>query len=72
MDAIRVWRKNVDKELDGVEPCPICYSVVQTTDHSLPRKSCYTCSTKFHSACLYRWFHSSHKSTCPMCRQEFM
>ncbi|KAH6766101.1 hypothetical protein C2S52_017084 [Perilla frutescens var. hirtella] len=70
-EAIRIWKSNVDKEFEGVEECPICYSVIHTTDHGLPRLACKTCKHKFHGACLYKWFSTSHKSTCPLCQSPF-
>ncbi|KAL8146674.1 E3 ubiquitin-protein ligase listerin isoform X2 [Apium graveolens] len=70
-EAIRIWKSNFDKEFEGVEECPICYSVVHTSDHNLPRLACKTCKHKFHSACLYKWFSTSHKSTCPLCQSPF-
>lgn len=70
-EAIRIWKSNFDKEFDGVEECPICYSVIHTVNHSLPRLACKTCKHKFHSACLYKWFSTSHKSTCPLCQSPF-
>ncbi len=27
MDAIMMWKSNLDQQFDGVEPCIICYSV---------------------------------------------
>lgn len=70
-EAIRIWKNNFDKEFDGVEECPICYSIIHTTNHSLPRLACKICKHKFHSACLYKWFSTSHKSTCPLCQTQF-
>ncbi|XP_041995812.1 E3 ubiquitin-protein ligase listerin isoform X1 [Salvia splendens] len=70
-EAIRIWKNNFDKEFEGVEECPICYSVIHTVSHSLPRLACKTCKHKFHSACLYKWFSTSHKSTCPLCQSPF-
>ncbi|KAJ3688315.1 hypothetical protein LUZ61_017479 [Rhynchospora tenuis] len=70
-EAIRIWKTNFDKEFEGVEECPICYSILHTTNHSLPRLACKTCKHKFHSACLYKWFSTSHKSTCPLCQTPF-
>eukprot|EP00523_Entomoneis_sp_CCMP467_P017779 CAMPEP_0168804738 /NCGR_PEP_ID=MMETSP0726-20121227/669_1 /TAXON_ID=265536 /ORGANISM="Amphiprora sp., Strain CCMP467" /LENGTH=1807 /DNA_ID=CAMNT_0008856589 /DNA_START=103 /DNA_END=5527 /DNA_ORIENTATION=+ len=35
-DALMLWKDNVDKEFDGVEPCPICYSVLHVKTHKLP------------------------------------
>ncbi|XP_072959491.1 E3 ubiquitin-protein ligase listerin [Typha angustifolia] len=70
-EAIRIWKSNFDKEFEGVEECPICYSIIHTNNHSLPRLACKTCKHKFHSACLYKWFSTSHKSTCPLCQTPF-
>ncbi|XP_020522309.1 E3 ubiquitin-protein ligase listerin isoform X2 [Amborella trichopoda] len=70
-EAIHIWKSNVDKEFQGVEECPICYSIIHTTNHGLPRLACKTCKHKFHSACLYKWFSTSHKSTCPLCQTPF-
>ncbi|QCE01031.1 stearoyl-CoA desaturase [Vigna unguiculata] len=70
-EAIGIWKRNFDKEFEGVEECPICYSVIHTTDHSLPRLGCKTCKHKFHSACLCKWFSTSHKSSCPLCQSPF-
>ncbi|XP_065847176.1 E3 ubiquitin-protein ligase listerin [Euphorbia lathyris] len=70
-EAIRIWKRNFDKEFEGVEECPICYSVIHTTNHSLPRLACRTCKHKFHAACLYKWFSTSHKSSCPLCQSPF-
>lgn len=71
LDAILLWKENVDLEFNGMDPCPICYSVVHVTRHTLPRLVCSTCSKKFHSDCLYKWFTTSQKSACPLCRQPF-
>jgi hypothetical protein len=70
-DAVRMWKDNMDKEFEGVEPCPVCYSVIAIGDKSLPRLSCPVCRNKFHSSCLFRWFQSSGNSKCPMCRADF-
>ncbi|KAJ4978445.1 hypothetical protein NE237_009225 [Protea cynaroides] len=70
-EAIRIWKSNFDKEFLGVEECPICYSIIHTTNHNLPRLACKTCKHKFHAACLYKWFSTSHKSTCPLCQSPF-
>ncbi|CAH8358759.1 unnamed protein product [Eruca vesicaria subsp. sativa] len=67
-EAIRIWKRNSDKEFEGVEDCPICYSVIHTVNHSLPRRACVTCKYKFHKACLDKWFLTSHKKVCPLCQ----
>ncbi|VAI40549.1 unnamed protein product [Triticum turgidum subsp. durum] len=70
-EAIRTWKSNFDKEFEGVEECPICYSILHTSNHGLPRLACKTCKHKFHGACLYKWFSTSNKSTCPLCQTPF-
>ncbi|GAX79187.1 hypothetical protein CEUSTIGMA_g6627.t1 [Chlamydomonas eustigma] len=68
VDAIELWKRNVDKEFEGVEPCLICYSIVSATNSQLPRLQCRTCNVRFHPACLYKWFKSSGKSACVHCQ----
>ncbi|CAN2387615.1 Listerin E3 ubiquitin protein ligase 1 [Pristimantis euphronides] len=71
MEGLALWKNNVDKRFEGVEDCMICFSVIHGSNYSLPKKACRTCKKKFHSQCLYKWFTSSNKSTCPMCRETF-
>ncbi|GJV33873.1 E3 ubiquitin protein ligase listerin [Tanacetum coccineum] len=70
-EAIRIWKNNIDKEFEGVEECPICYSVIHPTYHTLPKLACKTCKHKFHSGCLYKWFTTSNKSNCPLCQSPW-
>ena len=67
--AISLWIHNLDREFEGVEPCPICYSILHNKLHVLPNLTCRTCKNKFHSSCLYKWFSSSQKNKCPLCQQ---
>lgn len=71
MQSLAFWKKNVDQKFEGIEECFICYYVLHGTNHQLPRLLCRTCKKKFHAACLYKWFNSSNKSTCPLCRSLF-
>ncbi|XP_076876676.1 E3 ubiquitin-protein ligase listerin [Brachyhypopomus gauderio] len=71
MEGLSLWKNNVDKRFEGVEDCMICFSVIHGSNYSLPKKACRTCKKRFHSACLYKWFTSSNKSTCPLCRETF-
>uniref|UniRef100_H3AL29 E3 ubiquitin-protein ligase listerin n=1 Tax=Latimeria chalumnae TaxID=7897 RepID=H3AL29_LATCH len=71
IEGLALWKNNVDKRFEGVEDCMICFSVIHGSNYSLPKKACRTCKKKFHSACLYKWFTSSNKSTCPLCRESF-
>lgn len=70
-DGIFIWKRNLDEKYEGVEECYVCYSVIHQENLQLPRITCKTCRKKFHSSCLYRWFTSSNKSTCPLCRNPF-
>lgn len=72
VDAVMLWRKNVDNEFEGVEPCPICYSTLHPKKLCLPTLQCATCKNKFHPSCLYTWFQSSGKSKCVICQQNFV
>ncbi len=71
MDAIALWRSNAEREFDGAEECLICYAVVHPQTGALPRLKCRTCEKFFHGACLYRWFRSAGKSTCPHCQSAW-
>ncbi len=68
VDVLREWAANAEKTLEGIEPCAVCYCVMQPADRSLPGPGCATCHNKFHAACLYRWFKTGGQATCPMCR----
>ena len=66
-----MWKQNVDQELHGVEPCPICYNTLHPKTLSLPTLTCPTCKNKFHNSCLYKWFQTSGKSKCVICQSPF-
>ena len=71
VDAVLMWKSNIEKELEGVEPCPICYCTLHSKTQCLPSMACPTCNNKFHSPCLTTWFRSSGKSKCVICQQPF-
>jgi len=71
LDALLLWKQNVDKEFEGVEPCPVCYSVLCIKTHQMPNLECNNCHNKFHTTCLYKWFQSSGKSACVLCQQPW-
>ncbi|OBZ77520.1 E3 ubiquitin-protein ligase listerin [Grifola frondosa] len=54
IDGLSFWKKNVASYFEGVAECAICYSVINVTDNSLPRKPCKTCKNRFHASCLYK------------------
>lgn len=71
LDGVLLWKQNLDRHFEGVECCPICYSLFHISDHSLPRLACKTCHNKFHSACMYKWIRVSHNTDCPLCKTPF-
>ena len=66
-EALGIWKHNLEKQFDGIEPCPICYYVVHFTTKNMPKKACRTCNSKFHASCISKWFQTSSKAECPMC-----
>ncbi|KAJ6608207.1 hypothetical protein B0H10DRAFT_2068569 [Mycena sp. CBHHK59/15] len=72
VDGIGLFKKNVTLHFEGQVECAICYSIISVMDGSLPRKPCKTCKNRFHSGCLYKWFSSSHSSSCPLCRSDII
>ncbi|KAI8341835.1 hypothetical protein BC941DRAFT_466733 [Chlamydoabsidia padenii] len=71
VDALTVFKRNVNLHFEGVGDCVICYSIISVVDRSLPKKQCRTCKNKFHASCLYKWFRSSNSASCPLCRTVF-
>ncbi|KIY63904.1 hypothetical protein CYLTODRAFT_359214, partial [Cylindrobasidium torrendii FP15055 ss-10] len=69
-DGVRVWKRNVQGWFEGQVECAICYSIISLMDGTLPARPCRTCKNKFHGGCLYKWFHTSHSSSCPLCRSD--
>ena len=45
-DALRLWKSNADQHFDGVEECPICYSVVHAVTTQMPKLQCRVCKHK--------------------------
>ncbi|XP_076655771.1 E3 ubiquitin-protein ligase listerin [Halictus rubicundus] len=70
-DGLALWKKNLDKKFAGVEECYICFSIFHSSSYQIPKLSCHACRKKFHTACLYKWFSTSQKATCPICRNVF-
>lgn len=72
-DCIQLFGENVKRHFDGVEPCVICYAVVSADNNRLPDESCAVCrNSKFHSACLHKWWGESGQASCPLCRSPWV
>lgn len=72
VDGLTLFTKNVTLHFAGQVECAICYSIISVMDSSLPQKPCKTCKNRFHASCLYKWFKSSHSSSCPLCRSDML
>ncbi|TDL24483.1 hypothetical protein BD410DRAFT_785971 [Rickenella mellea] len=72
VDGLSIFKKNVTSHFEDQTECAICYSIISVTELSLPKKRCKTCKNRFHASCLYKWFNTSHTSTCPLCRSDFI
>ncbi|KAJ7249412.1 hypothetical protein C8J57DRAFT_1079753, partial [Mycena rebaudengoi] len=72
VDGIGLFKKNVTLHFEGQVECAICYSIISVMDGSLPHKPGKTCKNRFHSGCLYKWFSTSHSSSCPLCRSDII
>ncbi|KAF9258177.1 hypothetical protein L218DRAFT_964691 [Marasmius fiardii PR-910] len=71
-DGLALFKKNVTLHFEGQVECAICYSIISVMDGSLPKKPCRTCKNRFHSGCLFKWFKTSHSSSCPLCRSDIL
>lgn len=72
VDGLSIFKKNVTNHFENQTECAICYSIISVTELSLPKKRCKTCKNRFHAGCLYKWFNTSHSSSCPLCRSDFI
>ncbi|CAA7268465.1 unnamed protein product [Cyclocybe aegerita] len=72
VDGLSLFKKNVTLHFEGQVECAICYSIISVMDGSLPKKPCKTCKNRFHAGCLYKWFNTSHSSSCPLCRSDII
>ncbi|KAK1229957.1 hypothetical protein PQX77_006950, partial [Marasmius sp. AFHP31] len=72
VDGLALFKKNVTLHFEGQVECAICYSIIGVMDGTLPKKACKTCKNRFHAGCLYRWFSTSHSSSCPLCRSDIL
>ncbi|EJD05481.1 uncharacterized protein FOMMEDRAFT_103536 [Fomitiporia mediterranea MF3/22] len=72
VDGLSIFKKNVTHHFENQTECAICYSIISVTELSLPKKRCKTCKNRFHAGCLFKWFNTSHTSSCPLCRSDFI
>ncbi|XP_049870288.1 E3 ubiquitin-protein ligase listerin [Pectinophora gossypiella] len=71
LNALKMWQRAVTARVDAAPQCYICYCRLQPGTGRLPSVPCRQCRNKFHNLCLRKWFSSSNKSNCPLCRATF-
>ncbi|CAL8093289.1 unnamed protein product [Orchesella dallaii] len=69
--GLKLWKENLDGLYKDVDECAICFFILHHVTKQTPKLACKTCRKKFHAACLYKWFSTSNKSECPLCRNLF-
>ncbi|XP_072940130.1 uncharacterized protein Ltn1 [Epargyreus clarus] len=71
LEASHMWLTAVGVALRDTAPCYVCYCHTHYADGSVPAVPCNQCHNKFHTHCVRRWFRSSNRSNCPVCRTNF-
>ena len=75
LTAVGIFAEAVQRELEGVEPCPICFAVIAAVSKAVPRAACRNCKKLFHNECISRWFCkggvAGKERSCPLCRSDF-
>ncbi|OAG30550.1 hypothetical protein NEIG_00062 [Nematocida sp. ERTm5] len=68
-EALVLWKLALDRTIDEIEECGICFFMVDEVSKSFPDTTCAKCSNQFHGICLKTWLKRS-KNLCPICREE--
>uniref|UniRef100_A0A2A4K9H9 E3 ubiquitin-protein ligase listerin n=1 Tax=Heliothis virescens TaxID=7102 RepID=A0A2A4K9H9_HELVI len=71
LNALKMWTSAVNARVESAPQCYICYCRLHPASGRLPRVPCHQCRNKFHNVCLRKWFATSNKSSCPLCRSPF-
>ncbi|XP_064071487.1 E3 ubiquitin-protein ligase listerin [Vanessa tameamea] len=71
LNALKMWISAVTARVQSSPQCYICYCRMHPSSGRLPTVPCHQCRNKFHSPCLRKWFSTSNKSNCPLCRTKF-
>lgn len=54
LEGIDQWRRNLENQIEGVEPCSICLMIVSSSEYKIPSLRCRTCKQRFHSDCMLK------------------
>ncbi|CAK1598368.1 unnamed protein product [Parnassius mnemosyne] len=71
LNAFKMWIRAVTARIQSAPQCYICYCRLHPASGRLPAVPCHQCRNKFHAPCLRKWFTTSNKSNCPLCRSSF-
>ncbi|GBP94034.1 E3 ubiquitin-protein ligase listerin [Eumeta japonica] len=69
--ALRLWRARLVRHVESAPVCYVCYMRLHPDSGRLPRQRCSQCRNKFHHECLQKWFTTSKKMECPLCRAVY-
>ncbi len=56
LDGLLLWKRNIDRHIEGVEECCICMMTVHNGNYQLPKVCCRQCKKRFHGACLVGYY----------------
>lgn len=65
--AILTWKAHIMSIMESINPCPICFSLLDQQGE-LPKAKCPTCHQCCHASCMKEWTANSAKKICPWCR----
>ncbi|CAH2097996.1 unnamed protein product [Euphydryas editha] len=71
VNAVKMWVDALTAHVQSSPQCFICYERVHSDSGRLPAVPCLQCRHKFHRFCLHKWFRTSRKKNCPLCRTKF-
>ncbi|XP_028179282.1 uncharacterized protein LOC114366563, partial [Ostrinia furnacalis] len=71
LNAVKMWCAAISSHVESAPPCYVCYCRLHPATGHLPQVRCHQCRNRFHTECIHKWFVSSHRANCPLCRSNF-
>jgi NAD-dependent SIR2 family protein deacetylase len=63
-----MYKENIDGSPDENDDCSICFEIYGKEKVS----QCQECKNFFHKECISIWLRKSSRTTCPLCRSEWI
>ena len=70
-NGVKTWYEFVIQRVKDADPCPICYSYINSVTRQSPSIKCSVCGQMFHPYCLKKWFERCLYHTCPVCATKW-